>query len=977
MSEGERGVDPLRELIGDNPGMVALRRQVDQFLRSAAAAPRLPAVLILGETGSGKGLLARAIHGAGPRARRPFIDVNCAAIPERLLEAELFGYEKGAFTDARQAKPGLFQLAHQGSLFLDEIGLLALPLQSKLLTALEQRVVRRLGSTHSEPAEVWVIAATNENIRAAVDAHHFRQDLYHRLAVITLCLPPLRQRGANILMLAHHFLARACEDYRLAPKSFAPDAGEALAAHSWPGNVRELSNVIERVVLLGDGPVVTAAVLGLPAGAVPEWSGAQIAAPGSPQSKTSEHLLNVLTQTGWNISRTAAVLGISWNTVKARIARLGLDAASTGRPAPASPPSRPFRRGSAPKPLAPSARADRTASFADVGAPSPASPARTGVRSESRQVGMLRIDLEFGSALEGLPETGRVLDEVLDKIQSFGGRVEELGDATVIAAFGVDQAVEDAAIRAALAGLAVRRMVERDRASDRLFSLRGAVHTANVSARQAREAALIDLAHKQATLAALAALVSAAPAGSIVASEDASPLLRRRFLLTPLPATQGARAHVISGLESTRFRPGGRMAAFIGPGGRAPPAGAAHGADCAGPGSAREHRRRAGHWQIAPALRVPPDLAAERSHLSRGQCVSYGAGAPFLPIIDVVRAACAVADTDAPDVVSDKVHRTLVGLSLNPEDSAPFLIHLLGGSSGQRLAGLSPEVVAARTLQAFVMVSLSLSRRQPLVVAIEDLQWIDRSSEAYLAALAEHLVGARILLLLTYRPAERPAFADCSDATKIGLPPLTPDEVASIARSVLGAAVAEDTARLIANRAGGNPLFAEELTMALAESETAPAAVAEPEAASPLPSLIDRTEGIPFTLDESLRTLVETHVLVGEPGAYRPTPARPAIDVPATIHALLAARIDRLAQEDKSLLQMAAVIGMDVPYRLLCAIAERPELSRGRGPERINRVAGLSLALAHVPRRGVRPRRALRGCPRLREASPDACAGAR
>jgi len=222
-----------------------------------------------------------------------------------------------------------------------------------------------------------------------------------------------------------------------------------------------------------------------------------------------------------------------------------------------------------------------------------------------------------------------------------------------------------------------------------------------------------------------------------------------------------------------------------------------------------------------------------------GQCVSYGAGAPFLPIIDVVRAACAVAETDAPDVVSDKVHRALGGLSLNPEDSAPFLIHLLGGSPGQRLAGLSPEVVAARTLQAFVMVSLSLSRRQPLVVAIEDLHWIDRSSEAYLAALAEHLVGARILLLLTYRPAERPAFADRSDATKIGLPPLTPDEVASIARSVLGAAVAEDAARLIANRAGGNPLFAEELTMALAESETAPAAMAEAGAVSPLPSLID------------------------------------------------------------------------------------------------------------------------------------------
>src|SRR5262249_36391445 len=161
-----------------------------------------PPVLILGETGTGKGLLARAIHSAGPRRDMPFVDVNCAAIPETLLEAELFGYERGAFTDARQAKPGLFQAAHGGALFLDEIGLLPMALQSKLLAVLEDRMVRRLGSTRAEPVDVALIAATSVDLKRAVSEGSFRGDLYHRLAVISVELPPLRARGGDVVELA-------------------------------------------------------------------------------------------------------------------------------------------------------------------------------------------------------------------------------------------------------------------------------------------------------------------------------------------------------------------------------------------------------------------------------------------------------------------------------------------------------------------------------------------------------------------------------------------------------------------------------------------------------------------------------------------------------------------------------------------------------------------------------------------------------
>src|SRR5438552_11041254 len=255
----------LDELIGDSAGLVAVRAQVEQLLRRHSETRRLPAVLILGETGTGKGLLARAIHDAGPRATGPFVAVNCAAIPETLLEAELFGFEQGAFTDARHAKAGLFQTAHRGTLFLDEIGLLPETLQAKLLTVLEDRAVRRLGSTRTETVDVWIITASSADLNARAGRRRFREDLFHRLAVVTLRLPPLRERGQDVLTLAEYFLTRTCTDYGLVPKTLAEDAREALLAYRWPGNVRELGNVMERVALLTDVPMVTAARLELAA----------------------------------------------------------------------------------------------------------------------------------------------------------------------------------------------------------------------------------------------------------------------------------------------------------------------------------------------------------------------------------------------------------------------------------------------------------------------------------------------------------------------------------------------------------------------------------------------------------------------------------------------------------------------------------------------------------------------------------------
>lgn len=209
-------------------------------------------VLILGETGTGKGLFARAIHNNGPANQFPFIDIVCTAIPENLLESELFGYEAGAFTDARTRKIGLFELAERGTLFLDEIGDLSFNIQTKLLRAVEKKVIKRLGGVVDIPVNARIISATNRDLEFMVERNFFRRDLFHRLNVVSIEIPPLRERGEDIILLANHFIDEFNRQFDKAVKKIDKDLQHLLMGHSWPGNVRELRNAIERAVLLGD-----------------------------------------------------------------------------------------------------------------------------------------------------------------------------------------------------------------------------------------------------------------------------------------------------------------------------------------------------------------------------------------------------------------------------------------------------------------------------------------------------------------------------------------------------------------------------------------------------------------------------------------------------------------------------------------------------------------------------------------------------
>jgi len=213
-------------------------------------------VLLEGESGTGKEVFARALHALSGRPDGPFVAINCAAIPETLLEAELFGYEKGAFTGASQRKPGKFELAHRGTIFLDEIGEMPMPVQGKILRALEERTFDRLGGTSSIKVDVRVVAATNRNLKQAVARRQFREDLYFRLSVFPITVPPLRERVEDIPLLARHFVERHCRELGKKTMALSPAAVDALQAYPWPGNVRELQNYLERAVILADGDVI-------------------------------------------------------------------------------------------------------------------------------------------------------------------------------------------------------------------------------------------------------------------------------------------------------------------------------------------------------------------------------------------------------------------------------------------------------------------------------------------------------------------------------------------------------------------------------------------------------------------------------------------------------------------------------------------------------------------------------------------------
>ena len=309
-------------MVGRHPAMVGLYQLIAQISDSAVT------VLITGESGTGKELIARAVHHQSERREAPFVAVNVTAIPDTLLESELFGHERGAFTGAVARKLGRFELAHGGTVFLDEIGSLRLDLQAKLLRVLQEREIERLGGNRSVPVDVRVVAATNVNLRHAVRDRAFREDLFYRLNVVPIHVPPLRERREDIPRLVRHFIRKIAREAHRDVRDVSPGALDALTCYGWPGNVRELENVIHRAVVLARGPVIQLQDVPLDI-TMPETARVpQEAAVTSLREACDQferqYVLRVLERVHWNISRAARVLGVHRNTILTKLSAWGV-----------------------------------------------------------------------------------------------------------------------------------------------------------------------------------------------------------------------------------------------------------------------------------------------------------------------------------------------------------------------------------------------------------------------------------------------------------------------------------------------------------------------------------------------------------------------------------------------------------------------------------------------------------------------------
>jgi tetratricopeptide (TPR) repeat protein len=752
-------------------------------------------------------------------------------------------------------------------LFLDEVGLLPNSIQAKLLTAIEERAVRRLGSTRREPADAWLISATNTDLKTAIRGRRFRDDLYHRLAVFTIDLPPLRSRGRDILLLADRFLARACAEYRLPPKRLESAAEDRLLAYAWPGNVRELANVIERAALFADGAVIAVDALGLPPAerldpfTIGSEAGEMTIV--GRDERTEQRLLAALEETHWNISHTAARLGVARNTVYAWLEKFGLKPNHAAKITSAEGPRE--------RPVAPPPTPD------------------TSLRWERRTVTLLRAEICSSDNVDAWSQASRALQAVLAKMQSFGGRLEEISPTGLIAAFGMDS-FDDAPRRAAHAALAIHRDVERARESGGVApTVTVGLHVASLLIGRVGTRIEINAEDKRVHWPVVEGLTHEREPAAILVSAASEPFLERRFELTPLAgaAERRERVYRLAGRERHGLALWGSTTRFVGRQGelaalqtRLRTAASGHGQVVAVVGEAGVGKSRL-VFELARSQHVAGCLVLETGS------VSYGKGSSYFPVAGLFRRYFGIEDRDTHGEIRDRIVRKLIALDPALQASAPpFLMLLDTPIDDPQWQRLDPSQRRKQTFDAVKRLLRRESEIQPILVLFEDLHWIDSETQALLDSIVGSMPTMRVLLVLTYRPEYQHPWASQSYYTLLRVDPLPVDSTEELLVALLGSDPSLEALRgLLADKTGRNPLF----------------------------------------IEESVRTLVEMGALRGQRGAY--TLARPidVIEVHTTVQAILAARIDHLRSDDKQLLEIAAVIGKDVPFALLRAVANESD----------------------------------------------------
>jgi class 3 adenylate cyclase len=614
------------------------------------------------------------------------IEVNCAAIPETLLEAELFGFEAGAFSDARRAKPGLFEAASGGTLFLDEIDALPLVLQSKLLTALEGKRVRRLGAVADQPVDVKLMAATQVELSAQVRAGRFRADLYHRLAVVVLEIPPLRGREEDILVLAEHFVRHYATVHGVDPKRLSGAAKAWLRRYSWPGNVRELSHLLERVTLLSTETIIDPETLGrlclpptvaaTPAAAVPA-SGANVL------QDEAVQIRQVLEQTQGNVVQAARLLGLKRSTLRYRMVRAGL-ASSRGGAAPAL---RTARRDAMLPPQ------ERRRSDALEGEAFELSPGW-----EQKLVAVLAVDLSFPMAtgFEALPYEPRTVarrweQTIAEKVQGFGGVMLQHTTSPFMVAFGLPQTLDQLPQRAVQTALAIRQLVAEAQAAagqEPVPAVRQALHLGTLLVEGQAHARAVPSPLAGETQSVAVRLLGYARPGEVLVSPQLGRLVTGWCVLQAHPGPAGGGPSDPIGVYS--------IERLVSP--RSPQAGL--GARVLSPFVGREweltmlHKllgqAEEGRGQVVGIVGEPgmgksrllyefrQRLRGQRVTYLEGRCLSYGSAIPYLPVLDLVRDLCGITEAESVEATMEKVYASLQEVQMVPEEWASYLLSLLG-----------------------------------------------------------------------------------------------------------------------------------------------------------------------------------------------------------------------------------------------------------------------------------------------------------
>jgi len=720
---------------------------------------------------------------------------------------------------------------------LDEVSLLSPALQAKLLAAIEERTVRRLGATRDEPVDMQIIAAASDDLTMARRVGRFREDLYHRLSLVTLTLPPLRERRDDLGLLAEHVLQRVAENYGLGPMQLAAGALDVLRRHAWPGNVRELANVIERAALLADGDEITAAALLLDAPPSPPahslgTSGSE-AARGSAmlwRAAGADPILAALKATGGNVVQAAARLGIPRNTLRYRMRRLGLSPAP-GVPAPTS--------------------SDRGGSSVPV------------PRWEHRHIAVLRVRL-VGDDVWPASTSARRLERIPDTVRAFGGRLESQGSLTLLGSFGTTP-TEDVAARAAHAALAAVTAVRDD---DPPVGVQAALHVATVPLAVDPDGTRIDADVLGQIVTDIDALVAQAEPNTVVVAESVQALLSRRFALVGDQRSAGRQAFRLAHRPRTAFDHRSRLTTFVGRQRELDALDGELAVAASGRGRVVGIVGDAGIGKSRLVWEFRQRVAGEAVACVAGHCVPQGGTIPYLPVLDVLREHTALSEGDTLGTTVERLSRTLGRAGLDAGPRLPFLLRLLGVRDRRGgLEDLSPEVLRARTFETLLEVFLGASTRRTLAVFVEDLHWIDRTSDEWLRALVERLSGSRLLLVTTYRPGYQPGWIDRSYATQVSLAPLGREDSFRVVAGILGDS-AGALAEPVLARAEGNPLFLEELAI---------------------------------TVRDQGRLGAET-------------------TIPATIDEVVGSRIDRLTPELRRLLGAAAVLGRGFSHELLAAV---------------------------------------------------------